>query len=120
MPGRAYDTMAEFWALQDTGKYRELLPLFAEDGVLVDPIYGDITGREDLGEFLAKMEIEMARIGVKFRLEALAGDDTVAWSRWMAHTSRGERFGCGIYQVRDGKITYYRDYMNAKRWDGQR
>lgn len=120
MAGAAFDTMQEFWRLQDTGEYRKLLALFAEDGVLMDPIYGAITGHEAIAEFLAKMEIEMSRIGVKFRLQELVGDEHTAWSRWKATTKRGEREGCGVYKVVDGKITYYRDYMNATRWDGQR
>lgn len=120
MAGRAYDTLAEFWRLQDTGDYLKLLDLFAEDAVLMDPIYGALTGREAISDFLAKMETEMQRIGVRFRLQELVGDDNTAWARWIADTKRGEREGCGIYKVSDGKITYYRDYMNATRWDGQR
>jgi len=31
----------------------------------------------------------------------------------VAVTPRGEIEGCGLYKVRDGKLTYYRDYMNG-------
>ena len=37
----------------------------------------------------------------------------VAWAQWVARTPEGNIDGCGLYRVRDGLLTYYKDYMNA-------
>ncbi len=113
MSGDAYDTLARFWELQNDGDYTKVVELFADDAVLVDPIFGTFTGREAIGEFMAKMNVEMKKAGASFRLEELAGDDHTVWAQWIATTNNGERTGVGVYRVANSKITYYRDYMNG-------
>lgn len=112
MPGMAEDVIREFWRVQDDGDYSALSRLFADDAVLEDPIYGTYRGGEAIAGFMELMNVETAKAGASFRLEELAGDDEVAWAQWLATTNAGERHGVGIYRVRDGLITYYRDYMN--------
>jgi limonene-1,2-epoxide hydrolase len=113
MPGDAEDTLRRFWTTQDGGDYARLAELFADDAVLVDPVFGTFTGGPAIAEFMARMNVEMAKVGASFRLVELAGDDHTAWAQWEATTSTGPRIGVGVYRVRDGRITYYRDYMNA-------
>jgi steroid Delta-isomerase len=113
MAGQAYDVLRQFWEVQDAGDYGALAPLFADDAELVDPVYGTFVGGEAIAAFMAKMNVEMAKIGASFRLTELSGDDETVWAQWEAVTNRGARQGVGIYKVRNGKITYYRDYMNA-------
>ena len=113
MPGDAYDVLARFWEIQDGGDYAKLATLFADDAVLVDPVFGTFTGGDAIAGFMARMNDEMRKAGASFRLEELAGDDHTAWAQWTATTSRGPRTGVGVYRVRDGRITYYRDYMDA-------
>jgi limonene-1,2-epoxide hydrolase len=36
----------------------------------------------------------------------------------VAVTPNGRIEGCGLYRVRDGLMTYYKDYMNAPASDG--
>lgn len=108
----AYGTLKRFWELQDGGDYTQVVALFSDDAVLVDPIYGTFEGRTAIAEFMAKMNLETAKAGVSFRLEELAGDHNVAWAQWIATSPKGERSGVGVYRVLDGQITYYRDYMN--------
>ena len=84
----------------------------ADDAELVDPIYGTFVGGEAIAGFMQKMNTEMAKIGASFRLVELAGDDETAWAQWEAITNRGTRTGVGVYRVRNGQLTYYRDYMN--------
>jgi limonene-1,2-epoxide hydrolase len=112
MAGQAYDTLARFWEIQDEGDYTKVAALFADDAVLVDPVFGTFTGGEAIAGFMARMNVEMTTIGASFRLVELAGDDECAWAQWVATTNRGERHGVGIYRVSGGRITYYRDYMN--------
>ena len=113
MAGDAHDTIAEFWRIQDEGDYSKTAELFAEDAVLVDPVFGTFEGRDAIVEFMARMNAEMARRGASFELVELAGDDHIAWAQWRATTASGPREGVGVYRVADGRITYYRDYMNA-------
>lgn len=112
MAGDAEDTIRRFWAIQDDGDYSQLAALFADDAVLVDPVWGTFEGAEAIAGFMTKMTTEMAARGVSFRLVELAGDDETAWAQWEAVMPAGNRSGVGIYRVRDGRLTYYRDYMD--------
>ena len=44
--------------------------------------------------------------------EVRCGDDHAVWSRWTMHSPAGSKGGCGLYKVANGKLTYYRDYMD--------
>ncbi len=115
MAGAAFDTITRFWAIQDEGDYAKLAALFADDALLDDPIYGQFRGGAAIAGFMQKMNTEMARLGVHFVAEEIAGDAETAWCRWKAVYADGrERSGVGIYRVQDGRLTYYRDYMNAE------
>lgn len=111
MPRDAYDVLKRFWEIQDAHDYTALNDLFADDARLVDPIYGVFEGKAAIAGFMAKMNEEMGKQGITFSLVDLAGEGETAWAQWVAHTPRGERHGCGLYRVRDGKMTYYRDYI---------
>jgi steroid Delta-isomerase len=114
----AYEILKRFWAIQDGGDYSKLAELFADDAELVDPVYGTFMGGAAIAQFMTKMNIEMAKAGASFRLAELSGATDVdgngtVWAQWTATTNKGDRTGVGIYRTRDGKITYYRDYMNG-------
>lgn len=118
MPGDAADTIARFWKIQDEGDYAPLAELFADDAQVVDPVYGTFTGGEAIAGFFTMMNAEMAKVGASFRLVELSGDDETAWAQWQVTTVDAEgneriRDGVGVYRVSDGKLTYYKDYMNA-------
>ena len=59
MPGEAQRVIEEFWRIQDAGDYTKLAPLFAEDALLEDPIWGRYRGREAILGFMTKMVEEM-------------------------------------------------------------
>ena len=112
MAGDAFETIRKFWEIQDEGDYSALSDLFADDAVLVDPVFGRFEGREAITGFMTKMNTEMKKAGASFRLVELAGDGETAWAQWRAETNAGPREGVGVYRVRNGQLTYYRDYMN--------
>lgn len=112
MGGDAYDTIRRFWEVQDAGDYTRTAELFAEDALFVDPIYGTFEGRDEIAEFMARMNKAVSAANGVFTLEELAGGDDAAWAQWKFVSDAGERFGVGVYRVRDSQITYYRDYMN--------
>jgi limonene-1,2-epoxide hydrolase len=117
MAGEAYDVMREFWRIQDARDYLGVVDLFADDAVFEDPLYGVFRGKEAIHGFMAKMNAEMTAAGVTFDLVELNGGQDGAWAKWVAHTPKGERHGVGIYKVANGKITYYRDYMDPVKRD---
>ena len=105
-------TIEEFWRRQDSGDYTLTAELFSDDAVLVDPYFGTSEGQPAIAKFMAKMLTEMGERQTRFRIVEIAGSGDVAWAQWIAETPRGEVNGCGLYRVRNGKLTYYRDYMN--------
>ena len=111
--GRAKEVIEQFWGIQDEGDYTKVVDLFSEDAVLVDPFFGTFKGKVAITEFMKKMNEETASSGTTFIAREIAGDNEVAWAQWTAQTSAGELEGCGLYRVKDGLLTYYKDYMNA-------
>ena len=112
--GEAKRVIERFWQVQDGGDYTKLVDLFAEDARVEDPVWGTFEGREAIGGFMATMVKEMGERKIRFTVDEIAGDDYIAWSRWTMHSPAGTRGGCGIYKVTDGRLTYYRDYMDPE------
>ena len=109
----AKEIIETFWRIQDEGDYTKVVDLFAEDAVLVDPFFGTFKGKAAIGEFMKKMNAEMGARQTSFVVREIDGGGDVAWAQWTAKTPAGEIDGCGLYRVRDGLMTYYKDYMNA-------
>ena len=109
----AKEIIETFWRIQDEGDYTKVVDLFAEDAVLVDPFFGTFEGKAAIGEFMKKMNAEMGARQTSFVVREIDGGGDVAWAQWTAKTTAGEIDGCGLYRVRDGLMTYYKDYMNA-------
>jgi limonene-1,2-epoxide hydrolase len=112
MSGEAQRVIEEFWRIQDEGDYTKLAPLFAEDALLEDPIWGRYEGREAILGFMTTMVAEMGTRKIHFTVDEICGDDHAVWARWTMHSPEGARGGVGIYKVAGGKMTYYRDYMD--------
>ena len=109
----AKEIIETFWRIQDEGDYTKVVSLFAEDAVLVDPFFGTFEGKAAIGKFMKKMNAEMGDRQTSFVVREIDGGGDVAWAQWTAKTPAGEIDGCGLYRVRDGLMTYYKDYMNA-------
>ncbi|MEQ8772041.1 MAG: nuclear transport factor 2 family protein [Erythrobacter sp.] len=112
MPGQAQDVIEQFWRIQDEGDYTKLAPLFAEDAVVEDPVWGTYHGREAILDFMPKMVAEMGTRKIRFTVDENCGEDHAVRARWTKHSPERSRGGCGIYQVSGGQLTYYRDYMD--------
>ena len=114
----AKETIEAFWTIQDAGDYTAMVDLFSDDAVLVDPFFGEFHGRAAIAQFMAKMNVEMEKRETHFEVIEIDGGAEVAWAQWVAVTPRGRIEGCGLYRVRDGLMTYYKDYMNAPASNG--
>ncbi|MFL2537839.1 MAG: nuclear transport factor 2 family protein [Candidatus Azotimanducaceae bacterium] len=113
MAKSAKETIEEFWRIQDNRIYSALTDLFAEEAVLVDPFFGTFEGKEAIGAFMMKMNQEMQTQQTHFEVSEIEGGGETAWAQWVAVTPQGRVDGCGLYRVKNGEITYYKDYMNA-------
>ena len=111
----AKEVIKTFWKIQDEGDYTKVVELFDEDAVLVDPFFGTFEGKEAIGEFMKKMNKEMASRETSFIAKEIDGGGEVAWAQWTAKTPNGDIEGCGLYRVKNGMMTYYKDYMNAQK-----
>ncbi len=109
----AKEIIETFWKIQDEGDYTKVVELFAEDAVLVDPFFGTFEGKKAIGEFMNKMNKEMTSRETSFIAKEIDGGGEVAWAQWTAKTPNGDVEGCGLYRVKNGMMTYYKDYMNA-------
>jgi steroid Delta-isomerase len=112
-PGVGLDTVKRFWALQDSGDYALLGPLFTEDAVFTDLVYGDFHGGAAIAAYMEKMKSEMPANGITFELVDAAGDDTVAWTQWWCHFPAGRIAGWTLHTVRDGLLTLDSDYFDT-------
>ncbi|MBV7265711.1 nuclear transport factor 2 family protein [Erythrobacter ani] len=112
MAGEAQRVIEQFWKIQDEGDYTKLAPLFAEDALLEDPVWGRYEGRGAILEFMTTMVKEVGARQINFTVDEICGDNHAVWARWTMHSPEGSRGGVGIYKVADGQLTYYRDYMD--------
>ena len=109
----AKEIIEKFWKIQDEGDYTKVIDLFSEDALFEDPVYGTFNGKDEILEFMKKMNKEMRSRGIVFRAIKIDGSGEVAWAQWVANSPEGEIEGCGLYRVENELMTYYKDYMNA-------
>lgn len=108
----AQQTIERFWKTQDSGDYTQLIDLFAEDALVEDPVWGTFKGREAIMGFMTTMVKEMGERKIHFTVDEIYGDDHACWARWTMHSPGGSQGGVGIYKVANGRLTYYRDYLD--------
>jgi steroid Delta-isomerase len=115
----ALDLVHRFWQIQDTGDYTDLAPLFTDDAVFTDLVYGEFHGGEAIAAYMQQMKAEMPAQGVTFELVDAAGDTGVAWSQWNCRfagagtTRAGVVPGWTLHTVRDGRFTLDADYFDT-------
>ncbi len=108
--GQAKAVIEKFWEIQNGHDYTKLVPLFADDAVFEDPAIGRVEGKEAITALLHRLTKELADKKMYFEVLEIAGDDSVAWSRWLWKRPDGDLEGVGLYRVRDGQLTSYRDF----------
>lgn len=109
----AKDLAEKFWDIQINGRHADLLPLFAEDAVFEDPAIGRVEGKPAIARLLAHLDKLFADRPPQFEVLEIAGGDAVAWSRWIWKRSGGDVEGVGLYRVKEGLFTSYRDIFEV-------
>ena len=102
-----------FWEIQDGRRYTELAPLFAQDAVFTDILYGVFEGRPAIADYFARMETEMPEVQATFERVDSAADDTVGWSQWWCRFPGGVVPGWTLHTFRDGEITLDSDFFDT-------
>ena len=111
--GAALAVIHRFWQIQNGGRYNELAPLFADDAVFTDVLYGEFHGRQAIADYFVRMEAEMPDIGATFELVDAAGDETVGWTQWNCRFPGGTVPGWTLHTFSDGEITLDSDYFDT-------
>jgi len=111
--GAAKALAETFWEIQMNGSHAELLPLFADDALFEDPAIGRIEGKPAIARLLDHLDKIFVDNPPRFELLEIAGDETVAWSRWIWKRPSGDVEGVGLYRIKDGKFTSYRDFFEV-------
>lgn len=106
---QAKQVIEQFWEIQNDNDYSKLIPLFADDAVFEDPAIGRVEGIAAISALLHQLTKELAEKKMHFEVLEIAGDASVAWSRWLWKRPDGDVEGVGLYTVVDGKLTSYRD-----------
>lgn len=111
--GAAKALAETFWDIQMNGSHAELLPLFAEDAVFEDPAIGRVEGKPAIAKLLAHLDKLFADSPPQFEVREIAGGETVAWSRWVWKRPQNDVEGVGLYEVKHGLFTSYRDIFEV-------
>ena len=111
--GQAKALAEKFWEIQINGSHADMLPLFAEDAVFEDPAIGRVEGKAAIAKLLAHLDKLFGDNPPQFELLEVAGDDTVAWARWVWKRPQVDVKGVGLYRVKDGLFTSYRDIFQV-------
>ena len=112
-PSPALALVRRFWEIQDAGaRYTGLVPLFADDAVFEDLVYGRFDGIEAIAAYLGRMESEMPAGGITFDLVDAAGDEAVAWSQWTCRFPGGDVPGWTLHLVRGDRFTLDSDHFD--------
>lgn len=99
----------KFWDIQINGSHADLLPLFAENAVFEDPAIGRVEGKPAIAKLLAHLDKLFADNPPQFEVLEIAGEENIAWSRWVWKRPQGDVKGVGLYRVQDGEFISYRD-----------
>ncbi len=106
----AKQVIEKFWEIQNDHDYTKLSPLFADEAVFEDPAIGRVEGKPAIEKLLAGLTKELADKKMHFEVLEIAGDEHVAWSRWLWKRPEGDIEGVGLYKVADGQLISYRDF----------
>ena len=106
-----------FGQVEDDQKYTKLVDLFTDDAVYYDPFAGAQIGRQAIFEFMSEMERVIPKMGVYFSDWETSADSHVGWAKWnmvvplnqVNHPISGQ----SLYRVRDGKVCFVADYVDA-------
>lgn len=109
----AKQVIETFWKIQNDHDYTRLSPLFADDAIFEDPSIGKVEGKPAIDKLLAELTKQLADKKMHFEVLEIAGDEHVAWSRWLWKRPDGDVEGVGLYKIANGQITSYRDFYTA-------
>jgi steroid delta-isomerase len=118
MPGPAFDVIDRFGAVEDDQRYTRLVELFTDDAVYYDPFMGAQVGKPAIERFMAHMEELVPASGARFDQWSTEADTVCGWATWtmVVRGADGDEHpipGQSIYRLRDGKVCFVADHVDA-------
>ena len=114
---QAEEIINRFGQVEDDQKYTKLVDLFTDDAVYYDPFAGPQVGKHMIHEFMSEMERVIPKMGVYFSDWETSADSHVGWAKWnMVVPIHGVNHpipGQSLYRLRDGKVCFVADYVDA-------
>jgi len=106
----------QYWrTIEKDQDYAALAGFYADDAVLIDPVYGPFKGIDRIAEFLLNVTDAMRQLHVTFSVVETAAICDVGWSRWLVHLQDGTcKDGVSVYRFRGNKIHYQHDFIGSK------
>jgi limonene-1,2-epoxide hydrolase len=99
----------------------ELAAFFTDDAVYHNIPLAPVTGREDIANTIASFTAGVE--GIEFRVTNIAGEGAVVMTErvdvFKLPDKSIELPVMGTFEVRDGKITAWRDYFDMNQFTGQ-
>jgi hypothetical protein len=117
----AREIIDRFGQVEDDQKYTRLVELFTDDAIYYDPFAGAQVGKAAIYEFMSEMERVIPTMGVYFANWETCADTHVGWAKWnMVVPVNGVEHpipGQSIYRLRDGKVCFVADYVDAPSYE---
>lgn len=112
------DVIRQFGAVEDDQRYGRLVELFTDDAIYYDPFFGPQRGKDQIGVFMRHMEQVVPASGARFDEWIVQADETCGWAQWtmISRGPDGSEMGVpgqSIYRLRDGKVCFVADYLDA-------
>ncbi len=109
---RAVEDYKKAWESQDP---RAMTEIFHRDGVFVDPRYPPFAGHDAIYQFYERALANFTDPDVEYTRVVI--DPPYAAAEWVSRLSHGEQrlayHGLSLFEVRDGKVLYQRDYFDT-------
>ena len=113
----AREIIDRFGQVEDDQKYTRLVELFTDDAIYYDPFAGAQVGKAAIHEFMSEMERVIPKMGVYFANWETCANTHVGWAKWnmvvpingVEHPTPGQ----SLYRLRDGKVCFVADYVDA-------
>jgi predicted SnoaL-like aldol condensation-catalyzing enzyme len=103
-----------FWELESSHRFAELAPLFSDDAVYYDPLYGKVTGRDGIARFATNIGEVVGAAGLRTRIVDIAEDADCGWARFaMTVGDSPEITGESMYRIAAGQITAAIDQFDS-------
>lgn len=112
------DLLNRFWEIEQSRRYRDLLPLLHPDIDFYEPVLGQAHGRAEMEPMLARIESILSTVPTRLELHEVVADDVCGWARWtMLVNGTVPVRGQSIYRFEDGLVRFNADMLDTRAYE---